>query len=679
MPSLNSPITDLYRVGKTTAQLLKKLGLATAQDLLFYFPFRYEDFSRSQNIADLKPDQTASIRGTIELIQNRKSARRRMYLTEALVADESDTLKVVWFNQPFLTRTYKVGDKVSLAGRTSLSYGSLALVSPVIEKIYSEDLIHTQGLVPNYHLTANLTQKQLRFLIKEIIPLAAEVKDWLPEEIKSRLGLLDLSQALRQVHFPKNLEEAHTAQARLGFTELFLRQLKAQMIKGELKTRRGIAIKFQEKSTQKFVASLPFKLTEAQRRAAWEILQDLSKSRPMSRLLEGDVGSGKTLVVVLALLNVALNHKQGLLMVPTEILARQHYESISRLLAPYNFKISLLTHSHKKTAEALKADIIIGTHALIQENIRFDNLALAVVDEQHRFGVGQRQKILDFNSAEGLTPHFLSLTATPIPRSLALAIYGDLDLSVLNQRPAGRQPIITKLVTETKRPAAYDFVRAQIKAGRQAFVICPLIDESDKLGVKSVKAEHNKLDKEIFPELKVGLLHGRLKAAEKEKVMADFLANRTQILVSTSVIEVGVDVPNATLMIIEGAERFGLASLHQFRGRVGRSDHQSYCLLFPSQEEINNPKTLERLEALTKYQDGFSLAKIDLKLRGAGELYGTGQSGFPELQIASLFDYENIKKAQDEAAALVARDPGLKKYPLLREKLGEWESQVHLE
>ena len=398
----------------------------------------------------------------------------------------------------------------------------------------------------------------------------------------------------------------------------------------------------------------------------------------MSRLLEGDVGSGKTLVAVMAIINVAFNHKQAVLMVPTEILAEQHFNSLKKLLKNYNFRIELLTHSHK-VANINDADIIIGTQALIQETVKFDNLALVIVDEQHRFGVKQRQKLLDFTSNNQETPHFLSMTATPIPRSLALAIYGDLDLSLIDQMPAKRKKIITKLVTEDKRTAAYDFIRNQIKLGHQAFVVCPLIDESDKLGVKSVKKEHEKLDKEIFPELKVGLLHGKLKAKEKEAIMADFLANKIQILVSTSVIEVGVDVPNATLMIIEGAERFGLATLHQFRGRVGRSDFQSYCLLFPSSEELTNEKTITRLDAMTKYSDGFSLAKIDLKLRGAGEIYGLDQSGFPELQIASLFDFENIKKAQAEASALINSDPELKKYPLLKAKLGEWESKIHLE
>jgi len=678
MIGLSSPITDLNRVGKTTAKILKKLGLATAQDLLFYLPFRYDDFTKTSTIADLQPNTTANLMGTVELIQNKRSFKRRMYLTEALISDDSETIKVIWFNQPFLTRTIKVGDRISLAGRVNETHGQITMISPHYEKIYSPELIHTKGLVPNYHLTADLTQKQLRFLIKQIISLATKIPEWLPTDLRQRLKLADLKTALQKIHFPKNQEDILQARQRLSFAELFLRQLKAQLIKQELKSRRALTVNFQEKITKEFVASLPFKLTDAQRKAAWEILQDLAKPSPMSRLLEGDVGSGKTLVAILALLNTALDQKQAVLMVPTETLAEQHYQVISKLLKDYKINIGLMTGT-KKPADYQKLDIIIGTHALIQKNIKFHNLALAVVDEQHRFGVEQRKKLLDFNSNINKTPHFLSMTATPIPRSLALAIYGDLDLSIINQLPANRKKIITKIVTDNQRSTTYQFIGEQIKLGHQAFVICPLIDASDKLGVKSVKQEHEKLDQEIFPELKVGLLHGKLKAKDKEKIMADFLGNKINILVSTSVIEVGVDVPNATMMLIEGADRFGLAQLHQFRGRVGRSEHQSYCFLFPSNEELTNPKTIERLEAMTKYHDGFSLSKIDLKLRGAGELYGTNQSGFPELQIASLFDYELIKKAQDEASALIKTDPEFKQCPLIKKKLGEWEKQVHLE
>jgi ATP-dependent DNA helicase RecG len=365
-------------------------------------------------------------------------------------------------------------------------------------------------------------------------------------------------------------------------------------------------------------------------------------------------------------------------MVPTGILATQHFNSLTKILAPYNFKIGLMTGT-KKPADYKELDIIIGTHALIQDKIKFDNLALVIVDEQHRFGVEQRQKLLNFNNKEGLTPHFLSMTATPIPRSLALTLYGDLDLSIVDEMPLGRKKIITKLVKEENRLAAYEFIRKEIKAGRQAFVICPVIDESDRSGYKSVKVEHEKLDKEIFPELRVGLLHGKMKSKEKEEIMQDFLAGKISVVVATSLIEVGIDVPNATLMIIEGADHFGLAQLHQFRGRIGRSDKQSYCFLFPSREELNNPNTIERLEALVKYNDGFALAKIDLKLRGAGQLYGLVQSGWPELQIASIFDYEIIKEAKDETELLLKEDPELNKYPSLKKKILNLNYQTHLE
>lgn len=671
----------MHRVGKATASLLKKLGLDTVQDLLFYLPFRYDDFSQSSLIDNLIPGSTTNIQGEIELINNKRSPRKRLNITEALISDKSGTIKAIWFNQPFLTKSFRVGDQVSLAGRVTESYGQLSLVSPIIEKIRSQEIIHTTGLVPNYHLTTDLTQKQLRFFIKEVLPLATKVKDWLPVEIKRRLNLIDLSDALKKVHFPKNQTDIEMGQKRLAFTELFLRQIKSQMIKRALSFRQAKPLNFLEKETKKFVSTLPFRLTDTQRKAAWEILQDISRPVPMSRLLTGDVGSGKTIVIIMAMLNTVKNGQQTALMVPTEILAQQHHQTITKFLANYQLKISLLTRSTKlkDRREAEEADIIIGTQAVIQDKVSLPNLALAIVDEQHRFGVSQRKRILEFQSQNNYTPHFLSLTATPIPRSLALAIYGDLDLSIIGEKPPGRKPIITKLVLEDKRSLAYDFIRQKINSGQQAFVICPLIEASDKLGIRSAKEEWTYLSKQIFPDFKIGLLHGKMKPAEKEKVMTDFLNNKIQILVSTSVIEVGVDVPNATLMLVEGAERFGLAQLHQFRGRVGRSDQQSYCLLFPTKEVINNDKTLTRLEALTTHQDGLELAKIDLKLRGSGELYGIGQSGFPELEIASLFDYAQIKKAQIEAAALIAADPDLSNHPLLKSKLGEWEKAVHLE
>lgn len=738
MFDLGTDITKINRVGESTAKKLKKIGITTVRDLLFYFPFRYDDFSKITPINELQPGLSANVVGQIELIQNKRSPRRRLNITEALIRDKTETLKVIWFNQPFIGRNLRVGDWVSLAGKLEDNYTGLAMMSPVYEKIYpSQNLsvnqgygaVHTQGLVPNYHLTANLSQKQLRFLIKQIIVLADQITDWLPGEVKLSAKHIGLGEAVKKIHFPKNNLEIKRARERLAFDELFLIQLQAQLVKRSLSQSRGPMIKFYEAETKKFVDSLPFKLTNSQRRAAWEIIQEMAKGRPMSRLLEGDVGSGKTLVAVLAMLNVALNKRQAALMVPTEILARQHFDTITKLLAKFDIKIGLVTRSQKvmnyesgmmnngentkaKGHDSLPAcrqagsiihnsDIIIGTHALIQEDVQFNNLALAIIDEQHRFGVEQRKALMEKTSpqpspskGEGdlLVPHLLSMTATPIPRSLALALYGDLELSVITEMPKERKKIITKVVPEDKRAVAYAFIREQVRQGRQVFVICPLIDLSDKLGVKSVEEEYKKLSKIIFPDLTIGKLHGRLKPAVKEKIMQDFLDNKIQILVATSVVEVGVDVPNASIMMIEGADRFGLAQIHQFRGRVGRSIYQSYCFLFTSFNQDRQTEgsskaaapseranTFRRLEALVNNHDGFALAKLDLKFRGPGEVYGLEQKGFPELKMASLFDYALMKQARDQAIKIIELDSSLERWPALKNKLGEWEKQVHLE
>ncbi len=694
MNLLSSHISSLSRVGKTTALRFKKLGLETIQDLIFYFPWRYDNFGQTMAIEDLTENSIANIVGQIDLIHNRRSFQRRIYVTEALVKDETDTIKVIWFNQAFLSKTLRVGDTISLAGKVTMKDGQLVLVSPTYEKISdnNQELIHTRGLTPIYSTTANLAQKQIRTAIKQNIELAKLIPDWIPNDIKKKLNLENLYQALYHIHFPKNEDELRAAKQRLGFAELFIRQLQAQITKKELESNIAPQIEFQEKTTRDFVASLPFQITDDQKKAAWEILLDLEKSTPMSRLLEGDVGSGKTLVAIIAMLNVAKNGHQAVLMAPTEILAEQHFQTISGLLKDEDITIGLLTNSQKKISfeaeekkklpapEIIKrSQILIGTHALIQKGLEFPELALIVVDEQHRFGVEQRQKLL-LNEKARHVPHFLSMTATPIPRSLALSIYGDLSVSLLKEKPKNRQNIITQIITNQERSQTYKFIKQEIEKGRQAFVICPLIDPSDKLGVKSVKEEHQRLDQEIFPDLPVGLLHGKMKSAEKEKIMRDFLDNKTKILVATSVIEVGIDVPNASIMIIEGAERFGLAQLHQFRGRVGRDKHQSYCFLFPGQDEgLQNQKSLKRLETMAKYQDGFLLAQEDLKLRGSGEIYGTIQSGYPEIKIASLFDPRLIKQAQEEAEKLITQDPGLKHYPLIKEKLGDFNKHIHLE
>lgn len=685
---LSVPLSALNRVGQSTAQHLKKLGLETVQDLLLYFPFRYDDFSQSTPINQVMVGQNVSINGVIELIQNKRSSRQKRQLTEALVSDDTGTIKVVWFNQPFIAQNLKAGDSVSLAGKTAENYGQLSLVAPQYEKAGDEQLIHTQGLVPVYSLSSNLTQKQIRFLIKQSLAAATKIEEWLPEDIRKKLKLLSINEAIIQAHFPKNLEEAKQARQRLGFDELFLRQLRSQILKQELQNKPAPKVLFQEMLTRKFVSQLPFNLTAGQKNAAWEILQDIDKNSPMSRLLEGDVGSGKTVVAAMALFNVAINKYQGALMAPTEILASQHYTSLSKLLIPFNTKLALLTGSQAEANFELpkkkddrrqkiinEAEIIIGTQALIQ-NYTIPRLALVIVDEQHRFGVKQRQKL---QQSGELWPHFLSMTATPIPRSLALAIYGDLDISLIKELPKNRKTIITKIISEDNRQQAYDFIAQKVNLGQQAFVICPLVNESDKLGVKSATTEYKHLKNDIFPQLNIGLIHGRLKSADKEKVMKDFAEGKINILVATAVVEVGVDVPNASVMLIEGAERFGLAQLHQFRGRVGRGSEQSYCLLLASQDN-QSQKTALRLQALSKYNDGLSLAKMDLHLRGAGDLYGLVQSGFPELKIASLFDHELIKKAQITASELIKNDPELDKHPLIKERLIKNDTnETHLE
>ncbi|MGI6373966.1 MAG: ATP-dependent DNA helicase RecG [Patescibacteria group bacterium] len=677
MINLDSHLSELKQVGAVRAKILANLDLNTVTDLLYYFPFRYDDFGQVTKISELRAGQSFNIIGQIELIQNKRSFKRRIYLTEALISDDSETIKVIWFNQAFLTRTLQVGDRVSLAGKVSDEQGQLVMISPQYEKVSEHGLTHTQGLVPIYHLSATLTQKQLRSLVKQVIPIRHQLPDWLPATISQKLNLPSLAEALQGIHFPKDQTELLQAKRRLAFSELFLRQLRSQLLIKSLQTRSAPPLPFQETAIKEFVAQLPFPLTSSQRQVAWEILQDLEKAVPMNRLLEGDVGSGKTIVAIMAILNTVLSKHQAALMAPSQILAQQHYQTVSNFLKPYQLKIILLTAGHRATpTEITQADIIIGTQALIQKNVNFANLALVVVDEQHRFGVRQRQELA---SAGSLVPHYLSMTATPIPRSLTLTIYGDLSLSIIKELPANRQTVITDLVSEDRRAGAYQFIREQIKSGRQAFFVYPVIEPTSKLQVKSAKQAHHQLATEVFPDLEVGLLHGRLKTKEKEELMTRFLRQELDILVATSIIEVGIDIPNASIIVIEGAERFGLATLHQFRGRVGRSTHQSYCLLFPSSEEINNPKTLTRLNSLLKYQDGLSLAEIDLKLRGAGDLYGLAQSGFSELQIASLYDHKLIKLAQKEAVSLISDDPELKKYPLLKEKLGDWENEVHLE
>lgn len=648
MLSLSTKIEELNKVGPAYLKRLRQLKIETIRDLFFHFPHRYDDFRRIEPISQLKLNQKAVVQGVISKINSRRTWQKRMSLTEAIVEDKNGSLRIVWFNQPYLEKTLKKGQTVNLAGKIVSDKEGLYLANPAYEIIRpGQEFTHTGRLVPVYHQTSGLTSRYLRFLIKPLLYLSRQIADFLPETIKKEFQLIDLNQAIEQVHFPKNLASAEKARHRLAFNELFLIQLNLLKEKEKLDQSQSKAIPFNQELIKSFVEQLPFQLTDDQRKAAWQIFQDLAKDKPMNRLLNGDVGSGKTIVALLAALETAQAGYQTALMAPTEVLAEQHFETFKNLLKKEKVKIGLLTGSHKTKIDK-KTNIFIGTHALIQKNVNFGKLALAIVDEQHRFGVLQRAA-LQKNIHQ---PHFLSMSATPIPRSLALTIYGDLDISILKEMPKGRRKIITKIVQPTERKAAYNFIKKQVQEKKQVFVICPLIDQSDKLAVKSVSQEYEKLSKKIFPELKIAMLHGKLKADEKESIMKNFKARKIDILVATSVIEVGIDVPNATVMMIEGADRFGLAQLHQFRGRIGRGQDQSYCFLFT---ESAGTKTNQRLQALLKAKDGFALAEKDLEIRGPGDFSGSRQWGLPDLTMASLGDLELIQKSRQAAKQVLEK------------------------
>lgn len=687
--NIHTPFSKIKLVDKKRLKALKRLGLERISDLLFYFPSRYEDLSKITKISSAKIGEEITILARFSSVETHFSPLQRLPITEGLISDNSGSMRAIWFNQPYLKNYFRLGEAYIFHGRVEYGPGAnVQLTSPIFEK-YKKFSIHTGRIVPIYPETHGITSKWLRFMLWKCLKMAHECRDFLPTEIKKRYGLIDLPQALWQIHFPASFNHQKAAKLRLSFDELFLLQLRGLMSKKSWQKNKNFRVKFNQKLTKDFVDSLPFKLTNTQKIAAWEILRDLEKNQPMNRLLEGDVGSGKTVVASIACLNTIKNGFQTAFMAPTEILAFQHFETFQKLYKNQGIKVGLFTaevikinDKVVKKAEIIKKitlgllDIVIGTHTLIEKNVKFKKLALVIIDEQHRFGVEQRATLKKMNSRTQTVPHLLSMTATPIPRSLALACYGDLDLSIISEMPKGRKKIITKIVTLNERKNTYQFIANSLKKGEQTFVVCPRIKENGKLDIKAAEAEYKNLRDKIFPEFKVALLHGKLKKDEKEKIMASFSARKIDVLVSTSVVEVGVDIPEATIMLVESAERFGLAQLHQLRGRVGRRQQQAYCFLFT---ESNSAKIKERLEALLSAENGFALAEKDLELRGPGELYGTEQSGEFELKIASLADYELIKTVRAESEKLITDDPELKKYPLLREKLGEFEKVTHLE
>ena len=672
-PTLDDPVTVMTGVSDKTEARLARLGITTIRDLLLFFPRRYEDFSTITPIAFVRPGVKTTVRGRIYDIGAHQTKYKRMALTEAILGDDSGRLRVVWFNQPWLARSLHKGDEIFVAGEADLN-GGLVMKNPDHEKVSLRPQ-NVARLVPIYRETEGLTSKWLRPKVQSVLPLADQLDEFLPAELLPRRSFMARDEAVRQVHYPASAAQLDRAKERLAFEEMFVLQVAAQMAKRARKALTAQPVRFDDSTARGFVNSLPFKLTNAQRVAAWQILQDLARQQPMNRLLEGDVGSGKTVVAAMAMHHAAHAGFQSVLLAPTEILARQHADVVQSLLEPFQIDVGLLVGSTPASARkpmmASLAEgqlpVLVGTHALIEEGVQFSDLALTVVDEQHRFGVGQRLAVRQKGER---IPHFLSMTATPIPRTLGLTLFGDLDISILDEMPPGRRPVKTGLVPPEKRADAYDFIRKQVNAGRQVFVICPLIQESDKLGVRSAAQELEKLQHDVFPELasRIALLHGRLKSAEKEAVMSSFQRGQVAILVSTSVVEVGIDIPNATVMMIEGADRFGLAQLHQFRGRVGRGSEESWCLLFTDAED---PQSLKRLQAVVTNKSGFDLAEIDLELRGWGDLAGYRQHG-KDFKMASLLDAALISDAQTEAVRLLDRDPTLGGEPALRRQLSAY-------
>lgn len=676
--NLKKPVSELFMIGPTYARRLKRLEIETTEDLLYHFPFRYLDFSLNSPIVSLQPGEIVSIKGEIASFVNQytKSGKK---IQKAEVQDQSGKINIYWFNQPYLAKILQKGYLVNFSGKVDFFGAERALISPEYEIVgkagisIKKETIHTGRLVPIYHETYGVSSKWLRSriapLVKNYVPF---IKDFLPLSVLKKYQLEDLNTALAQIHFPKNIQVAENAKKRLSFDEMFLIQMAALQRKASWKQKK-LAYKFKlnEEKIETFKQSLPYKLTSAQERCLSEIFSDLKQDEPMNRLLEGDVGSGKTVVAAAAIFFAFLNGVQSALMAPTEILAFQHFQNLTQLLAPLGLKAVLLTGASK--IKEIEFDLIIGTHALIYKRAKFNKLGLVVIDEQHRFGVEQRSQLINkatLSNRPKITPHVLTMTATPIPRTVALTLYGDLDLSVLDEMPPGRQVVKTWVVPPQKREAAYNWIEKQIIATKsQAFIICPLIEDSPHetlQSVRSVTSEFERLNKYVFPHLKLGLLHGRLRSREKNAILEKFRKGSLDILVSTPVVEVGIDIPKATIIMIEAADRFGLAQLHQLRGRVGRSNQQSYCLLFT---EMHGEQVMIRLKAMERIYVGMKLAELDLQIRGPGELFGTQQHGFFNLRIASFSDIDLIKRTA-QAAKEIFEDR--KFTPLLKERLKEY-------
>lgn len=723
---LSDKIEEKFRLDINQKKALERLKIFSVADLLSHFPVRYSDISEVRKVTDLIVGDVATIYGKVSKLKTKKTFKSGIPMAEGEIEDLSGKIKITWFNQAYLAKMIKNGENVKLTGKVTQGKNGIYLANPEFEKmpdmpidahntLFTKDGINNTGFsYPIYAETRGITSKWFYHAIEKIFKdkTLDNIEDYIPNEILKKYHLPTLKSALVWIHKPKNKNDAESARKRFAFEEVFCIQLERQHDKLEYRKNKSFQIKVDEKEVAAFLKRFPFIPTNSQKKSIETMLVDMGKNFPMSRLLEGDVGSGKTAVAATAsyiTVNQRPQDKNGktqsfgnlqvAYMAPTEILATQHFESFIEYFKHLPINIGLITGSGCRKfpskvnpggwttisrAQLLKwaaegtIPILIGTHALIQKTVKFKNLALVVIDEQHRFGTTQRRKLV---RKDNIAPHLLSMTATPIPRTLALTIYGDLDLSLLDEMPAGRKQIITEIITPNKRSETYENIRKELKDGRQLYVICPRINEPDPekelaLNVKSAVAESKRLKKEVFQEYEIGVLHSKMSKEKKEKVMADFTSGKINILCATSVVEVGVNVPNATIIIIEGAERFGLAQLHQLRGRVIRSTHQAYCYVFA---DAKTDKTMERLKALKTAKNGFELSELDLALRGAGELGGTKQWGITDLGMEAIKNIKMVEAARTEAITLIEKDPELKKYPLLKQKVHEKAGEFHFE
>ncbi|HJQ08455.1 MAG TPA: ATP-dependent DNA helicase RecG [Candidatus Saccharimonadales bacterium] len=673
--TIDSPITAVKGVGEELAKKFAGIGVRTVGDLIACFPRRYEDYSVVAPIRTLRPGPV-TVRAVIKQVKGRY-VQRGMHITEAVASDETDSVRIVWFNQPYREGGLKPGQEYFISGIYELSRQRFAIMNPSAELV-SEFPVSTARIIPVYRETKGLTSKHIRRIIREVAPIIQTIPESLPAWLLAQQRLVSRAQALAAIHYPHDSEALQHAKHRLGFEEVFVLTLSALLTKYELLKDNSVVVPFNESLARQFVGHLPFSLTNAQRKVVWQIYQDMQKPSAMNRLVEGDVGSGKTVVAAMAALMCLSKGYQVAFMAPTELLARQHAETIYKLLHPLRLhdKVTSLVGGMKPKEKELarehiatgRAQFIVGTHALIQEAVDMHKLGLVIIDEQHRFGVEQRKKLL---AKAGHMPHLLSLTATPIPRSLALTLYGELDVSVLDAKPAGRQPIETAICSPNSRAQLYEKITKELQTGRQMFVVCPLISpQSGQSGtegraVSSAEKIYNQFRIKDFKGCRIGLLHGKMKPAEKNETMERFVSHELDILVSTTVIEVGVDVPNASIMLIEAADRFGLAQIHQLRGRVGRGGHKGYCYLMMS--DSKSPP--QRLRALERINDGFKLAELDLQLRGPGAIYGTLQHGALDLRIAKLTDTHLIASARQAAQNFIDRGEDLVQYPVVLERV----------